>query len=210
MTSATNRKTRDSSTLRRRAAVVAATLCTAALTLAAAGCGGSSGTGVARIGSTTSKPTARGASPAGDAANPLAYSRCMRSHGVPNFPDPDSQGRILITSGVSNGKKTGVDVHSTQFTMAQKACQALQPNGGKPSATQQASAQRAMLKFAGCMRAHGVPSFPDPKPGQPLTLGQKAGVDVNSPAFKSAEQTCQKLVPDSPLGGGPAKAPGTP
>jgi len=208
MTSATNRKTRDSSTLRRRAAVVAATLCTAALTLAAAGCGGSSGTGVARIGSTTSKPTARGASPAGDAANPLAYSRCMRSHGVSNFPDPDSQGRILITSGVSNGKKTGVDVNSPQFKTAQKACQALQPGGGKPVGAGQAS--KAALKFAQCMRAHGVPSFPDPEPGKPITLGKKAGVDVNSPAFKSAEQTCQKLVPDSPLGGGPAKAPGTP
>ncbi len=207
----TKRKRRDSSTSRTRAAVLAATLCTAALALAAAGCGGSPGSGVAQIGSTTSKSSATGgSSPAGSSANPLAYSRCMRSHGVANFPDPDSQGRILITSGVSNGKKTGVDVNSPQFKTAQKACQSLQPNGGRPSAAQQASAQQAMLKFAQCMRAHGVPSFPDPEPGKPITLGKKAGVDVNSPAFKSAEQTCQKLVPDSPLGGGPAKAPGTP
>ncbi len=199
----TKRKRRDSSTSRTRAAVLAATLCTAALALAAAGCGGSPGSGVAQIGSTTSKSSATGgSSPAGSSANPLAYSRCMRSHGVANFPDPDSQGRILITSGVSNGKKTGVDVNSPQFKTAQKACQP------KPVGAGQAS--KAALKFAQCMRAHGVPSFPDPEPGKPITLGKKAGVDVNSPAFKSAQQTCQKLVPDSPLGGGPAKAPGTP
>ncbi len=48
----TKRKRRDSSTSRTRAAVLAATLCTAALALAAAGCGGSPGSGVAQIGST--------------------------------------------------------------------------------------------------------------------------------------------------------------
>jgi hypothetical protein len=82
----------------------------------------------------------------------------MRKHGVPNFPDPDGSGRIRLTSGVRNGQKTGVDVNSPQFRKAQQACQKLQPNGGSPNRQEQAQEQQAMLNFARCMRAHGVPN----------------------------------------------------
>lgn len=55
------------------------------------------------------------------------------------------------------------------------------------------------VKFSECMRAHGVTDFPDPSSGGGIHL--QAGSDVNpfSPAFKSAQGVCQKLLP----GGGP-------
>jgi hypothetical protein len=128
----------------------------------------------------------------------------MRSHGVPNFPDPDSKGRIKITSGVSaGGKKTGVDVRSPQFDRARKACDKLLPNGGRPTAAEQQQEQQQLLKFAQCMRAHGVPKFPDPKPGGAVVLGTKAGVDPNTPQFQAAQKTCQKLVPGGPIAAAP-------
>jgi hypothetical protein len=170
------------------------------LSMLAAACGGgSSGAKVAQVG-TTSSTKGSGSSSASGSGNPTAYSACMRSHGVPNFPDPDSKGRIKITSGVSaNGQKTGVDVHSPQFDRARKACDNLLPNGGRPTAAEQAKEQQQMLKFAQCMRSHGVPKFPDPKAGGALALGTKAGVDPNTPAFQAAQKTCQKLVPGSPI-----------
>jgi hypothetical protein len=133
----------------------------------------------------------------------------MRKHGVPNFPDPDSQGRIKITSGVfRNGQKTGVDTNSPQFRMAQQACQKLMPNGGRPNAQTQANELRQTLAFAKCMRSHGVPKFPDPKVaangGMLQSIGPEMGVDPSSPAFKRAQQTCQQLVPGGPsIEGGP-------
>jgi hypothetical protein len=128
----------------------------------------------------------------------------MRSHGVSNFPDPDSKGRIKITSGVSaTGQKTGVDVNSSQFARARDACQKLLPNGGRPTAAQQAREQQTMLKYAQCMRSHGVPKFPDPKADGALALGTKAGVDPNTPQFIAAQKTCQRLVPGSPIVSGP-------
>src|SRR5262249_20432354 len=131
-----------------------------------------------------------------------------RKHGVPNFPDPDSKGRIQITSGVSaNGQKTGVNVNSPQFERARKACDKLLPNGGRPTAAQQAQQQQQMLKFARCMRSHGVPRFPDPKAGGALVLGTKAGVDPNTPQFQAAQKTCQKLVPGSPIASPAPKQP---
>jgi hypothetical protein len=134
----------------------------------------------------------------------------MRSHGVPNFPDPDNKGRIKITSGVArNGQKTGVDVNSPGFERARKACDQLLPNGGRPTAAQQEKEQQQMLKYAQCMRSHGVPRFPDPKAGGAMTLGTKSGVDPNTPQFQSAQKTCQKLVPGGPMveqpGGPPPK-----
>jgi hypothetical protein len=166
---------------------------------AACGGGGSPGAKVAQVG-TTSSTKGSGSSSASGSGNPTAYSACMRSHGVGNFPDPDSKGRIKVTSGVGpGGQKTGVDVNSPQFDRARKACANLLPNGGRPTAAQQQQEQQQMLKFAQCMRSHGVPKFPDPKAGGALTLGSKSGVDPNTPQFKTAQQTCQKLVPGGPI-----------
>jgi hypothetical protein len=181
------------------------------LSLLAAACGGgSSGAKVAQVG-TTSSTKGSGSSSASGSGNPTKYSACMRSHGVPNFPDPDSSGRIKVTSGVAaNGQRTGVDVNSPQFDRARKACAKLMPNGGRPSAAQQQQEQQQMLKFAQCMRSHGVPKFPDPKAGGALMLGSKTGVDPNTPQFKTAQQTCQKLVPGGPIVEVPSGPPSTP
>jgi hypothetical protein len=178
------------------------------LSLLAAACGGgSSGAKVAQIGTNGSGNSSASSSPGRD--NPQAFSACMRSHGIGNFPDPDSSGRILITSGVdASGHKTGVDTNSPQFKRAAQACRKFQPNGGRPSATQQAKEQQTMLKYAQCMRSHGVPKFPDPKAGGALTVGSKSGVDPNTPQFKAAAQACQKIVPGAPIVAPPPAPPG--
>jgi hypothetical protein len=173
------------------------------LSLLAAACGGGSpGAKVAQIG-TTSSAKGSGSPSASGSGSPTAFAACMRSHGVPNFPDPDSQGHFKITGGVSNGKTFGVDTNSAQFKAADRACRKLQPNGGRPTAAQQQQEQQQMLKYAQCMRSHGVPKFPDPKAGGALTLGDKSGVDPNTPQFQAAQKTCLKLVPGGPETIGP-------
>jgi hypothetical protein len=172
------------------------------LSLMASACGGgSSGANVAQVdtnGGAKSSGSSSGSS--SGKPDPTAYSGCMRRNGVGNFPDPDSEGRIMITSGVfGNGQKTGVDVHSPQSSRARKACEKLLPNGGRPTAAEQQQEQQQMLKFAQCMRSHGVPKFPDPKPGGALSVGTKVDVDPNTPQFQAAQKTCQKLVPGGPI-----------
>ncbi|HXR22997.1 MAG TPA: hypothetical protein VN786_10605 [Acidimicrobiales bacterium] len=69
-------------------------------------------------------PSIANLTPAMMAANALKYSECMRSHGEPDFPEPNAQGLIKITN------PTGVmGPHSPQFQRAEKACQSLD-NGG--------------------------------------------------------------------------------
>jgi hypothetical protein len=192
----------------RRAALRALALAgVAGLSLLASACGGSSGGAKVAQVDTNESAKGSGSSDASGKGDPRAYSACMRSHGVANFPDPDSSGRLKITSGRdSNGQPLGVDVNSPRFKSAQRACQKLLPNGGRQTAAEQAKEQQAMLQYAQCMRAHGVSKFPDPKPGGEMTIGKKVGVDPNSPEFKAASQTCQKLVPGSPIAHQPAGA----
>ena len=50
------------------------------------------------------------------------------------------------------------------------------------------------IKFAGCMRAHGVPNFPDPSGGG-IHIQVGSGINPQSPAFQAAQTACAKLLP---------------
>jgi hypothetical protein len=68
-----------------------------------------------------------------------------------------------------------------------------------PTAAQQAQNLVLLLRLAKCIRAHGVPNFPDPT-SQGIRISPSSGIDLNSPAFLAAQKSCQK---DSlTLGGG--------
>jgi hypothetical protein len=185
----------------------------------AAGCGGASSPKVASLGGSTS-PTSTGGTttPAtgqqpggsgggagglrmqfGGAANGRQFSACMRSHGVPNFPDPGSSGAIQIGSG------SGLDPGSPKFQSAVQTCRSKLPGGGQPTPQQAAKAKAAAIAFSKCMRSHGIHDFPDPTfSGDNVRISLNGGpgsdLDPNAPAFKAAQTACAKNLPG--LGGG--------
>ncbi|HKU58681.1 MAG TPA: hypothetical protein VJP39_03665 [Gaiellaceae bacterium] len=127
----------------------------------------------------------------------LKFSQCMRSHGVSNFPDPNSGGQIGIDSA------SGLDPSSPAFQSAQKACRKYLPNGGQPTPQQLAKAKASALKFSQCMRAHGVKDYPDPNfsgGGVSIRIGGKQGSDLdpNNPTFKAAQTACRGDLPFKP------------
>jgi hypothetical protein len=113
----------------------------------------------------------------------------MRSHGVPNFPDPDATGTITITTSPS------LNPASPLFQKAEADCQHLVPPGKTLSPAQQQRMKKEALAFAACMRSHGVPGYPDPTFGSggmvSQGFGRKNGVDPSSPIFQKAQKTCQ-------------------
>jgi hypothetical protein len=72
---------------------------------------------------------------------------------------------------------------------------------GRPTATQiQDRLNQQVLRFAGCMRSHGVSNFPDPtSPGadKEFLLGQIPGLNQESPAFQSAHAACKHFLPSN-------------
>lgn len=158
--------------------------------------GGSGGGGGGGTGPSTSSSSARGGGMQiqMNPANGAKFSSCMRSHGVPRFPDPSSSGAMSI------GRGSGIDPNSPKFRAAQTACEKLLPNGGQPTAAQQARMQQQALAFSACMRSHGVPSFPDPSfSGGHVQLsikgGSGTGIDPRSPKFQAAQKACQGKLP---------------
>jgi hypothetical protein len=105
-----------------------------------------------------------GSHTAANAQKGVKFAECMRSNGVPKFPDPSASGQFTIDE-VANG--SSLDTTSPTFTQALGACKSVEPAGfeGGTRSTQQ---QAAALKFAQCIRGSGVTDFPDPAPGQPL------------------------------------------
>jgi hypothetical protein len=178
----------------------------AAASLALAACGSSSSS------TSTDAANTAGASN-GNNNTAIQFSSCMRSHGVPNFPDSSSGGtvRIQFQSGPSGTSVNGVAVNGPAFKSAMTTCRKYLPNGGNPpSGAASPARQKAALEFAACMRNHGVPNFPDPKVTAGGVMISAAGLDPNSPAFKAAQQACgalmQKLLP----GGSSGRAPSAP
>jgi hypothetical protein len=184
-----------------------AAIATAGLALLAAACGGgnnSGSPGVANVHSSTSVSSSTSSS----ASNgPLAFSRCMRSRGVPNFPDPNGSGAI--------SKKTPqqLGVSSSRYQTAQTACAHLLPNSGGVSQAEIQQMMSGMRKFAGCMRSHGVSNWPDPttdRAGYPIFYLQRK-IDANAPQISTKIHACQHLLPQSgslSIPGGVATCPG--
>src|SRR5262245_27861775 len=190
----------------RRSIILTLVVTAAAPALLAAGCGGGGPSpGVASgapstnpaptTATTQSRPRpagkASGDAPAGtgfqmamDVGNAklgAQFSSCMRKHGVQNFPDPNSQGAIQLSSGM------GINPNSPTFRSARSACQKLLPNGGQPTPQQQAQRQQQMLAFSKCMRAHGIEDFPDPSnDGIRIHAGQGSALNPQNPRFQAA------------------------
>ncbi len=163
-----------------------------ALGVAVAGCAG--GPTVSAAGSqptTTAAPAGgSGSSGATPLAEAVAYSRCLRSHGVPNFPDP-----VQTPSGGYGYRTAGIDPNSAAFQGALEACRALPSPWSSTGQQLSPAQQQAWLTWAKCIRANGVPNLPDPtfSSGDQVHLGGLSG--SSSPAWQQAMGACKSQQP---------------
>lgn len=134
----------------------------------------------------------------------LAFARCMRSKGVPGFPDPQASG-----SGKFPGAQQ-LGVSDSQYQRAEAACQSLLPAGTNDQFPQAEVQQLlvGMRAFSQCMRSRGVTDWPDPSvnaSGQPFFPLSAQGItrdQAHSQQMMSTENECTNVLP-SALGGVP-------
>lgn len=122
----------------------------------------------------------------------LAFAQCMRAHGVPGFPDPGAAGQFNLA---------GINQNSPQFAHAGGICGS---SGGNTGSGQQAQNAAQGLKFARCMRAHGVKDFPDPATngnGENNSVSV-SGQGIDPQVFQAALTTCRPLLVGGSAGGG--------
>ena len=220
---------RCSSHPRRLSAPRACRLASAALAsgLLAAGCGGGSNSpSVASAGLTTTSTTSSAATASRSGAatttpkgSPtqllLEWANCMRSHGDPDQADPTvTAGKVIdipwnpATPGGYYGTFKGGRGNSGPGQFCRQYLSAAQTGlrGGRPF---RALDPATLVRFSECMRANGVPDFPDPTASGELILPGNPGQIANDPTLQAASKLCAKKVGVRGLDVGGTPQPGT-
>ncbi len=129
-------------------------------------------------------------------------ARCFRENGVPTFPDPIvTDGRLELPEGV----EAEIERQYPQQVLeqAQKACQGLMdqlPESAIRGEDQDrdedlpsAGDVDALRRLAACVRANGIPEFPDPKAdGSFPVRGTPLEAEGKSQRFGDAFEKCQQ------------------
>ena len=177
----------------KRAVHVAAAAVAAVLMLAAAACSAApTGNRVATLGEV--EEVAASPTPSQDPEQALVdFAECMREQGVE-----------VETSYEGDGADVGIrieaepdDVAPGDLEEADAACRHLLPKGlmEPPSAEEREEMFDNALRFAECMREHGI-DWPDPQQaeGGGILFGPADGTDPNDPAIREAEEECRPLI----------------
>lgn len=140
----------------------------------------------------------------------VKFARCLREHGInASIPSGSAQGALVRVTGSGAGGQ-----HA--FEAAQIACKRYQPAPPKITPAEQTAHAEAALKFAKCMRSHGV-DIPNPNTsggGVKIQIGGPGGgPNPSSATFQAAQRACQSdlqfkgLKGAFPAGGPPPGAP---
>jgi hypothetical protein len=155
------------------------------LVLLLAGCSSSGGSGAA----TTTTSAQQQA-----AAVLRELVRCARANGMPNMPDLqlDSNGRVSLPPGTPEPPKS-----------VERACRSIWerlPASARGEEERPRADMQALLRYARCMREHGMPEFPDPSADGSFRAWPGLQREGKSPRMVRALQACRQLSP-FPKGG---------
>ena len=126
----------------------------------------------------------------------LAYTECMREHGI-DMPDPQPAGPA---ASVAPSIALEVDPSSEEFEAAQAACEPIMEDAFgemEIDPEREAEMREQMLEFTECMREHGI-DMPDPVFGEGGRVEISAGEDgqampgdgPDSEEFQAAQEAC--------------------
>ncbi|MET9514781.1 hypothetical protein [Streptomyces sp. NPDC002994] len=120
----------------------------------------------------------------------LAYAKCMRQNGMPDFPDPQPGGGL--------GLPPGTDPNSPDFKKVEDKCKHLMGGDQEKRNGDDTWSAADKLKYSKCMRENGVSKFPDADANGGWQFPETGGdVDPQSPQFKKAEKACKKYQPQN-------------
>ena len=161
---------------------------------------------MAQLGSTTTTPssTSSGSSAASTQDDALAFARCMRSHGVPNYPDPTGSG--LVKESLQQ-----LGVSSSRFQSASSDCNHLLPNGGQraepcPGAAGQSAGAPVLRSACAATASRTSPTpaatvaYPTPPPLESIRV-RRSSRPQTRPAGSTGRPTCPRMPPTTPTPG---------
>jgi hypothetical protein len=136
----------------------------------------------------------------------VEFSACLRAHGLPGFPDPQSEAAgggfpSMSLNPYMNPSATGslaLNDYTPQFQAVEKHCSSLARASlfiMAPAQIQALTQQQLKRELAlvACLRKHGFPDMPDPTAQGALVI--PSSIDMNSPQYKAAAKLCNAPPP---------------
>ena len=122
----------------------------------------------------------------------LAYAKCMRANGVPNFPDPQRKGGGVEMSSPK-------ELETADGKKAAAACRDSNPQNDTDDSGGSVNSAK-LADWTKCMRAK-LPNFPDPEvTGNTITLQLSGtGIKGGSTDFENAQKACESHFPGGNL-----------
>jgi hypothetical protein len=115
----------------------------------------------------------------------LATARCVRAHGVPDFPDPNSHGLLTLARKGPLARKENT---------AMGICAHLLSHPRAPLMIVGRISPRTLLRFSDCMRANGLPGYPDLGSGMKVAT-YATYIRAHLPEVRRATLACSGLLP---------------
>jgi hypothetical protein len=122
------------------------------------------------------------------------YAQCVRTHGIPNFPDPVvTGGHLEMPAGGADTSKRALSANQAAQTACRPILNQLPASAQRSPRPVTAQDMQNLLKFAQCVRAHGVPRWPDPDANGEFPLETAGlGAEGKSPRVQQAMQACRQ------------------
>ncbi|HMK97352.1 MAG TPA: hypothetical protein VK425_07370 [Acidimicrobiales bacterium] len=127
----------------------------------------------------------------------------MRSHSISDFPDPVTSPGGGVAFQFNGGPGSDLYRNNPTFKAAEHACQRLSPAGRQaPPPSAQKLAEE--VKWAQCIRSHGVANFPGPNAQGAF---DSSLFDPTSPEFQTASKACNSAQPVGAVSAVPGRGP---
>jgi hypothetical protein len=127
-------------------------------------------------------------------------AQCLRTHGYPQIADP-----VVTSNGDRDFGAHGAQIKSAMRALG-RACRAqataLKGPGRRPPTPAEL---HQLVLFAQCVRQHGVPDWPDPRPDGSFPLNQRLQ-HLDKRRFVSQVAACNHLTPDKRIAVSPSSS----
>jgi hypothetical protein len=156
--------------------------------------GGSSPGGSSPGGSSQGGSSQGGSSPASGAGQAMTVMRqlahCIRSHGMPGWPDPVINPLTSSPDWPPNAPRVPASILQACQSIANRL-----PPDVQDSQPPTPASMQALLRYARCMRSHGIPGWPDPNALGEFPLTTQMAAQVKGPVDRRASSACIRYVP---------------
>jgi hypothetical protein len=123
------------------------------------------------------------------------FSQCIRAHGIPNFPDPIVEGGELKMPSSTTDYKELLRNNRAAGEACNHIIAGLPAHAGRSPQPVTQQKMQMLVRFAQCVRQHGVPNWPDPDANGDFPLAA-AGITGKTPPVAAALEACQQYNPD--------------